>query len=380
MWLNRILSSTRSDTGPFSQFYSWYIYPENEAELGRSVSSAEFVDDVNEDSIVIVDGLTKVRASSISNHSDPDVRCRTGVFLASASAGLLAPRTSSRPSHSPAPSSTEVPATRTSRAQAKLPPADATFARLQLAAIPRLDPDHVFQEKVALQRHFKHKRDHVLKRLARLGLKVAVPPESTFYIWLNLEHLPSPLNNGLVRRVLTMTVFTLISLCRRSSRSSSRKSASSSPASSSTSTPLTAATSSRPRATISCASRSAHLSRPSTWASTRWRGCSSVPKRRVFTPSDTTTRRASTAPRRRSSIISSVGICKRCKLSIRGFCRLICILELISFSAPVINRNTLDIHTRSIIRSLCVRGCSYLVAFLSSTVQSSALQEPHREP
>ena len=52
-------------------------------------------------------------------------------------------------------------------------------------------------EKVALQRHFKHKRDHVLKRLQRLGLKVAVPPQATFYIWLNLEHLPAPLNNGL---------------------------------------------------------------------------------------------------------------------------------------------------------------------------------------
>lgn len=50
------------------EFYSWYIYPENEAELGRSVSSAEFVDDVNEDSIVIVDGLTKVRTLLIFNN------------------------------------------------------------------------------------------------------------------------------------------------------------------------------------------------------------------------------------------------------------------------------------------------------------------------
>ena len=54
-------------------------------------------------------------------------------------------------------------------------------------------------EKVALQRHFKAKRDHVLKRLDELGLHVSVPPHATFYIWLNLEHLPVPLNNGLVR-------------------------------------------------------------------------------------------------------------------------------------------------------------------------------------
>ena len=71
--------------------------------------------------------------------------------------------------------------------------------RLQLAAIPLLDPEHVRKERLSLQKHFKHKRDHVLKRLERLGLKVAVPPQSTFYVWLNLDHLPAPLNNGLVR-------------------------------------------------------------------------------------------------------------------------------------------------------------------------------------
>ena len=69
---------------------------------------------------------------------------------------------------------------------------------LQLAAIPLLELDYVHAEKIALQRHFKHKRDHVLKRLERLGLKVAIPPDSTFYVWLNLDHLPAPLNNGLV--------------------------------------------------------------------------------------------------------------------------------------------------------------------------------------
>ncbi|KAG5354068.1 hypothetical protein C0989_009766 [Termitomyces sp. Mn162] len=42
------------------------------------------------------------------------------------------------------------------------------------------------------------KRDHVLSRLHALGLDVDIPPNSTFYIWLNLEKLPEPLNNGLV--------------------------------------------------------------------------------------------------------------------------------------------------------------------------------------
>jgi len=68
---------------------------------------------------------------------------------------------------------------------------------LQLAAIPLLDPAHVQMEKIALQKHFKAKRDHVLARLHQLKLDVDIPPTSTFYIWLNLEKLPAPLNNGL---------------------------------------------------------------------------------------------------------------------------------------------------------------------------------------
>lgn len=46
-----------------TKFYSWYIYHDNEADEGRSISSAEYVEDVNSDSVVIVDGLTKVLLS-----------------------------------------------------------------------------------------------------------------------------------------------------------------------------------------------------------------------------------------------------------------------------------------------------------------------------
>ena len=68
---------------------------------------------------------------------------------------------------------------------------------LQLAAIPLLDPARVHQEKLSLQKHFHHKRDHVLERLQEMGLKVRVPPRATFYVWLDLESLPAPINNGL---------------------------------------------------------------------------------------------------------------------------------------------------------------------------------------
>ena len=43
------------------KLYSWYIYHDDEYDAGKSISSAEYVEDVNSDSVVIVDGLTKVR-------------------------------------------------------------------------------------------------------------------------------------------------------------------------------------------------------------------------------------------------------------------------------------------------------------------------------
>jgi aspartate/methionine/tyrosine aminotransferase len=58
-------------------------------------------------------------------------------------------------------------------------------------------------QQIALQKHFKAKRDHVLKRLKAMGLEVSLPPDSTFYIWLNLAELPAPLNSGLVRPFLS---------------------------------------------------------------------------------------------------------------------------------------------------------------------------------
>ncbi|KAI6036432.1 pyridoxal phosphate-dependent transferase [Pisolithus microcarpus] len=136
------------------QFYSWYIYHDNDKERGKSVSSAEYVEDVDTDSIVIIDGLTK-------NWRLPGWRV----------CWVIGPK--------------------------NLITALSQSGQLQLAAIPILDPARVAVEKVALQRHFKMKRDHVLKRLREMHLDVDIPPQATFYVWLNLEKLPSPINNWL---------------------------------------------------------------------------------------------------------------------------------------------------------------------------------------
>lgn len=55
----------------------------------------------------------------------------------------------------------------------------------------------MLQDKIALQKVFRAKRDHMLERLAKMGLPVTVPPTATFYIWLDLSPLEPPLNNGL---------------------------------------------------------------------------------------------------------------------------------------------------------------------------------------
>lgn len=54
----------------------------------------------------------------------------------------------------------------------------------QEAAIPMLEPTKVREEMKALQRHFRDKRDYVIKRLREMGFKIKEIPDSTFYLWL----------------------------------------------------------------------------------------------------------------------------------------------------------------------------------------------------
>lgn len=65
-----------------------------------------------------------------------------------------------------------------------------------MAAIPLLDPKRCLQDRIALQTHFRAKREHVLQRLEKMGLHVSCPPQATFYIWLNVGCLPPPINSG----------------------------------------------------------------------------------------------------------------------------------------------------------------------------------------
>ena len=67
----------------------------------------------------------------------------------------------------------------------------------QEAAVPMLDPKLVHNEMVALQSHFRDKRDYVVKRLRDMGFTIKQVPDSTFYLWLNLKGLPDAISDGL---------------------------------------------------------------------------------------------------------------------------------------------------------------------------------------
>lgn len=127
------------------------------------VSAAAYVDDVDADPIIIVDGLTK-------NWRYPGWRISwtvgpRQVIDAIASAGSFLDGGANNP--------------------------------LQADAITLLEPEATRQEAEAMQRHFRAKRDFVLARLRALGIIVESEPRGTFYVWANLAQLPPPLNDGM---------------------------------------------------------------------------------------------------------------------------------------------------------------------------------------
>lgn len=147
----------------FDEFYSHYIYNKKDDEEYKMVSAAEFIDDVNQDSIIIVDGLTK-------NWRYPGWRISwiigpKSVIENVSSAGSFLDGGANNP--------------------------------FQKQAISLLDLDLAIKETKAIQTHFKKKRDYMLERLEKMGIIIEAIPQGTFYIWADLSKLPEPLNNGM---------------------------------------------------------------------------------------------------------------------------------------------------------------------------------------
>jgi len=145
------------------EFYSHYYY--DGGCDGSSISSAEFVEDVNRDPVLILNGLTK--AFRLPGWRICWVLGPEDYINALSSAGSFLDGGSNAP--------------------------------FQYVAIDFLQPLKVKREMKALQLHFKMKRDYILDRLSKMGFKFTEKtiPNSTFYLWLNLSHLPGKLSNCL---------------------------------------------------------------------------------------------------------------------------------------------------------------------------------------
>jgi N-succinyldiaminopimelate aminotransferase len=140
------------------EFYSHYIWA---AGAPAMESAARYVEDVDQDPIVLIDGLTK-------NWRYPGWRVSwtlgpRRVIEAIASAGSFLDGGGSRP--------------------------------LQRAAVGLLEPSLVAAEVEAIRAAFLPKRELMLERSRELGMQVEVEPEGAFYVFANLAHLPEPLND-----------------------------------------------------------------------------------------------------------------------------------------------------------------------------------------
>ncbi|MDB6016949.1 MAG: Aminotransferase class [Pedosphaera sp.] len=145
------------------EFYSHYLYGAAVDGSCKMVSAAAFVEDVETDPIIIVDGLTK-------NWRYPGWRISwtlgpKAVIEAIASAGSFLDGGANHP--------------------------------FQSIAAKLLDPQLALQETLAIQKHFGKKREYVLARLKCMGICVDAEPAGAFYVWANLSHLPKPLNDGM---------------------------------------------------------------------------------------------------------------------------------------------------------------------------------------
>lgn len=142
----------------FDEFYSHYVYLDGI----QTVSAAAFVEDVDEDPVVILDGLTK-------NWRYPGYRVAwtlgpRSIIEAVTSAGSFLEGGCSRP--------------------------------MQLAALPLLDCQVAAAEAKAIHRHFAQKRSFMMQALERLNIRVH-PPLGSFYCWGDVSALPPPLNTGM---------------------------------------------------------------------------------------------------------------------------------------------------------------------------------------
>ena len=146
----------------FDEFYSHYIWRPDLVAQGAIETAARYVEDVDRDPVVILDGLTK-------NWRYPGWRVTWTVapkkiIEGVVSAGSFLDGGGSRP--------------------------------LQRKAIELLSPTSAMAETKAIHNEFGKKRARLLNGLRDLGFTVDLPPEGTFYVWASAQHLPESISDG----------------------------------------------------------------------------------------------------------------------------------------------------------------------------------------
>jgi hypothetical protein len=161
----------------FDEFYSHYVWRPDLQAQGGIETSARYVEDVDRDPVVILDGLTK-------NWRYPGWRVTwtvapRRVIEGVVSAGSFLDGGGSRP--------------------------------LQRKAVELLAPTVAMAETRAIQAEFGKKRAKLLNGLRDLGLTVDLPPEGTFYVWASAQHLPASISDGMsfFRAALDRNVITV---------------------------------------------------------------------------------------------------------------------------------------------------------------------------
>lgn len=144
------------------EFYSHFIYSDDGTPAQGPVSALEFVEDVENDPVVVFDGLTK-------SYRYPGWRAGWAVG----------------PKHI---------IEQMNRAASAVDGGPSMLT--QRAALEALKPDRVATTTKALRNEFAKKRDYMLKELKDMGIEPAQAPNGTFYIWANIEKLPAPINDA----------------------------------------------------------------------------------------------------------------------------------------------------------------------------------------
>lgn len=171
------LARTRGCLLGCDEFYSHFIYNEDGTPADGPISAAAYVEDVNKDPVLLLDGLTK-------SHRYPGWR-----------AGWIA-----GPAHC---------IEMINRAGSALDGGPSLL--VQRAAMAALEPSRADAETGALRRVFAKKRRIMLEKLTAMGIRPAAEPRGTFYVWATIKDLPAPLNDGdaffhacLSRKVMTV--------------------------------------------------------------------------------------------------------------------------------------------------------------------------------